>query len=50
MKYITIILIFLSTIYTFSFAKNNWKENNKLGAIGVVVVALISIILPVFIL
>ena len=49
-KYIVITLVFLSAIYTFSFAKSTWKEKNKFGAVGVVIIGLTSIVLPLIIL
>jgi hypothetical protein len=50
MKYIAMILILLSTLYTFSYAKLNWIEQNKLGAIAVTIIALATIVVSIILL
>ncbi len=36
--YAGFLFILLSSIYTFSFAGHSWKENNKLAAMGAVLI------------
>ncbi len=40
--YIGLLYVVLSSFYTFSYAGQVWKENNKLAAIGAVLLVLIS--------
>ncbi len=40
--YIGLAYVVLSSIYTFSFAGQAWKENNKLAAIGAVLLVFVS--------
>lgn len=47
MKLITIFFILTLNIYLLSFAKYQWK-NNKLSAIGSLLIAMISFILPTY--
>lgn len=46
MKYISIIFLFILSIYPFSYAKFNWNKENKLGAVGMALLATLSIIVP----
>ncbi|WP_154673488.1 hypothetical protein [Pseudobacteroides cellulosolvens] len=46
MRYIFIILTLIPAAYLLSFAKFTWK-NNKTSSIGSVIMALMSIILPI---
>jgi hypothetical protein len=46
MKWLIIILILLPALYTFSFAKFSWNNNNKAAAWGAALLAIISIALP----
>lgn len=47
MRYISLILIFLSAFYVFSFAKHCLKNNNKMAAAGAILLGLISIVFPI---
>lgn len=46
MKYLIILLLSALSINTFSYAGYNWKNNQKLGAIGCILLAAASILLP----
>jgi hypothetical protein len=48
MIYITLILIMLSTLYLISYARYSWKDN-KLAAIGSIIMAILSFGLPVYV-
>ncbi|MBK1812344.1 hypothetical protein JHL18_17100 [Clostridium sp. YIM B02505] len=48
MKFIAIIIILILNMYLLSFAKYQWK-NNKLSAIGSLLIAIISFVLPTYI-
>ncbi|KNY28828.1 hypothetical protein [Pseudobacteroides cellulosolvens] len=50
MKYILILLILLPSIYTFNFAIYSWKKKRRPSAIGSVLMAIISVALPIFLL
>lgn len=43
-----IILLLLIAVYTISFGRWTWKRKNKLGAIMVFLVALATLVLPVY--
>lgn len=47
MKYFLIIIGILPSIYLISFAKFNWKNNNKTAAIGAILLAAVAIILQI---
>jgi hypothetical protein len=47
MNYIVIFFILLSAGYALSFAKYEWKKQNKCSAVGVTLLIGISIILPI---
>lgn len=47
MRYFLIISALLVSINTFSFAKYNWSKKNRLASVGAILVALVSILLPV---
>lgn len=47
MKYLLLFII-IPAIYAFSFAKHTWKDKNKIGSIGVLLITIISIILSVY--
>ena len=49
MRYVALIIILLASIYNLGYIKNNWKKKNRFGAIGVLLLVVISIVLPVFI-
>ena len=44
MKYIVEFLVLILLIYLLSFAKYNWKHNNKIGAIGVSIIGLTAFV------
>ena len=46
MKYIALIFILLTSVYSLSFAKYSWDKKNKAASIWVVILTLISIALP----
>lgn len=50
MNYIVILFLLIMAIYPLSYAKYNWKKKNKLGAVGMVLLVLASIVLPAFLL
>lgn len=50
MKYILILFILLPSIYTFNFAIYSWKRKRRPSAIGSILMAIISIVLPTFLL
>lgn len=39
-------IVFLTSIYSFSFAKFSWKQKNRKAAVGVVLLILISFVMP----
>ncbi|MCX7772769.1 MAG: hypothetical protein N2376_06625 [Clostridia bacterium] len=39
---ISALFLLLSSLYTFSFAKSSWKENQKLGAIGALLIVFLG--------
>ncbi|MCX7711449.1 MAG: hypothetical protein N2484_16535 [Clostridia bacterium] len=45
MKYITIVLLLFPALYLLSYAKYEWK-NNKLPAIGSVILAIAAVVFP----
>lgn len=47
--YAGLVYVLLSSIYTFSFAGQAWKSDNKAAAIGAVLLVFISIGLSIFI-
>ena len=47
--YAGLIFVVLSSIYTFSFAKESWKNNNKLASIGSLILVFISMALALFV-
>lgn len=46
MKYLFIFLLLLTAVNPLSYAKYNWSRKNKLGAIGVILLALAAVIIP----
>ncbi len=46
MKYVVMVFILISSLYSLSYAKYNWKKKNRMAAVGVIFVAMVSIILP----
>lgn len=44
MKYIILILVILSTFYSFTYAFQNWSRN-RTGALGIILIASSAIIL-----
>lgn len=44
MKYVVGFLVLILLFYLLSFAKYNWKNNNKTGAIGVLMIVLAAFI------
>lgn len=46
MKYIEIIFLLTISIYPFSYARYNWKNKNKLGAVGAIFIGIIAIVFP----
>jgi hypothetical protein len=50
MRFLWILLIFTPLIYTYSFIKYSWNNNNKRAAIGAGILATASIVLPTVVL
>lgn len=50
MKWLVIILILFPALYTFSFVRFSWNNNNKAAAWGAALLAIVSIALPVVLL
>jgi hypothetical protein len=48
--YFGFLYIILSSIYTFSFARYSWRKNNKLAAVGAVLMVMLSIAVSTFVL
>ena len=46
MKYIIILLLLVLAIHPLSYAKYCWSKKNKLGALGVILIALLAIAAP----
>jgi len=49
-EYITMAFIIILLIYPLSYSKHNWNKNNKIAAIGTILVTLFSLFLPFYIL
>lgn len=49
MKYLIIIFLTLLLIYLLSFARYNWTNNNRLAAVGSLIIGLAAVILPLYI-
>ncbi len=47
MNYILILFILIMALYPLSYAKYNWKNKNKFGAVGMILLILASIVVPV---
>lgn|GEM_PF-3050828 len=47
MKYLLLFII-IPAIYAFSFAKYTWKEKNKIGSAGVLLITVISVALSFY--
>ncbi len=45
MKYIVVLLMLLVLFYLFSFAVYNWKNKNRMAAIGSVIIGLIAFVM-----
>lgn len=43
-KYITVAGLLTISIYPFSFVKYQWKQKNKLGACGTILITVVSVI------
>lgn len=50
MNYIIILFLLIMAIYPLSYAKYNWNNKNKFGAVGMILLILASIIVPVILL
>jgi hypothetical protein len=46
MKYVAILFLLIVSVYPLSYAKYNWSRNNKLGAIGSILLAVAAVIFP----
>jgi len=46
MTYIVILFLIILSIYPLSYAKYNWDRENKLGAIGTIILAMAAITVP----
>lgn len=46
MKYILLVILFVISVYPFSYARYNWNNKNKLGAVGAAVVGIAAIVYP----
>jgi len=47
MRYFIILLIFVCSGYSLSYARYSWDKKNKLAAIGVIILVVLSVALPV---
>lgn len=47
MKYIYMFFLVVLTIYPLSYAVFNWKNKNRFSAVGCVLLAILSITLPI---
>jgi hypothetical protein len=47
MKYLTILLLLIASVYPFSYARYNFIKKNYLGAVGMALLALAAIVFPV---
>lgn len=47
--YLGFLFIILSSIYTFSFANQSWKSNNKAAATGAVLLVFIALGVALFV-
>lgn len=43
---VLLLILLLQSIYPFNFAKYNWYNNNKMAAVGVTLLTIISIVAP----
>ena len=46
MKYFVILLLLLLSINPISYAKYNWNKKNRLGAVGCILLVVLSVALP----
>ncbi|NPV43552.1 MAG: hypothetical protein HPY70_06195 [Firmicutes bacterium] len=46
MSYLAMIFILAASVYSFSFARYCWKKQNRIAAVGALLLTLVSIILP----
>jgi len=46
MIFIILPALLILAVYPLSYAKYNWDHKNKLGAVGMILLTLISIVLP----
>lgn len=47
-KIISILILICSSIYGISFGTFTWKNKNKVGAIAIIFIVLLSFILPMY--
>ena len=50
MKYITIVLLLIASVYPVSYAKYNFMKKNYLGAFGMIFLTLAAVAFPVYLL
>lgn len=50
MKYVIIIIVTVISIYPFSYAKYNWGRKNRLGAVGCILLSVLSVVFPALLL
>ena len=50
MRYTVILFLIVLSIYPLSYAKYNWNKENKLGAIGVILLVIAAVVFPSMIL
>jgi hypothetical protein len=46
LKYALILFLLIISVHTFSYAKYNWVNNNKLGAAGALLLAIAQVAVP----
>lgn len=46
MKYLVVLILLIQSVYPINFARYNWKKKNKLGAVGAMLLAVSSIVVP----
>ena len=50
MQYLGMLIAVIIAFYTFVFGLENWKEKNHLGFFALVALAIITVVLPLYVL
>jgi hypothetical protein len=48
MKYAIVLLLLAALIHLLSFAKYNWKKNNRLAAVGSAIIGFAAFVIPLY--